>query len=216
MAYENAEFEIHLHGDVPLREDVDYDKLQEALKPIWAYSGAKSLTKGAGSSYPEEPGILHDTKTHTLHLCWTIEGNEDFRQALDEMCMRLNELCRAGAALELSFYDMAFEEDDEDSPGNDEDDSRDDFYVLFVGPTPGDILQVQRDLLVQDMVHMMERHFDATELGGVVGEIDVLFEKRFTAMAGAMDIQKIMRGPSNGPSGSGPSHGNGRKPRHLH
>ena len=29
-------------------------------------------------------------------------------------------------------------------------------------------MQVQRDLLVQDVVNMMERHFDSSELGGVV------------------------------------------------
>ena len=213
MAYVNTEFEIHLHGDVPMREDVDYDKLQEALKPLWQYAGGKSLADGAASSYEEEPGIRLDAQSHMLHLCWTVEGNEDFRQVLEDMCMRLNELCRAGAALELSFYDTEF--DDEEA--GDEEESRDDFFVLFVGPTPADILQVQRDLLVQDVVHIMERHFDALELPGVVAEIDKLFEGRFNSMVGAMDMQKLMRGPSGPGSSGGPQHGGGgRKPRHLH
>ena len=35
-----------------------------------------------------------------------------------------------------------------------------------------------RDLLVEDVVHLMERHFDGAELGGVVAEIDPLLMMR--------------------------------------
>ena len=31
----NAPFEIHVHGDVPLRQDVNFEQIQEALKPLW-------------------------------------------------------------------------------------------------------------------------------------------------------------------------------------
>ena len=50
MSQFNAPFEIHVHGDVPLREDVVYAQIQEALKPLWAYAGAKSLADGAASA----------------------------------------------------------------------------------------------------------------------------------------------------------------------
>ena len=40
-------------------------------------------------------------------------------------------------------------------------------------------MQVQRDLLVQDVVTMMERHSAGAELGGVVAEIDKLFAQRY-------------------------------------
>ena len=43
MSRYNAPFEIHVHGDVPLRHDVTFAQLQEALKPLWKYAGAKSL-----------------------------------------------------------------------------------------------------------------------------------------------------------------------------
>src|SRR3954467_9436161 len=85
--YDNAPFEIHVHGDVPLRPDVSYAQLQEALKPLWAYAGAKSLADGAESAYEEEPGIKFDAHEHLLTMCWTINGDDDFRQSLDEMCM---------------------------------------------------------------------------------------------------------------------------------
>ncbi len=100
----------------------------------------------------------------------------------------------------------AFDEDDGPSEGE----SRDDFVMLFVGPNPAAIMQVQRDLLVQDMIGLMERHFDGSELGNVIAAVDKLFEQRFDALVNSMQLGK----PPRGQGGSG--HGGGRKPRHLH
>ena len=208
MARYNAPFEIHVHGDVPLRADVTFAQLQDALKPLWTYAGAKSLADGAESSYEEEPGIRFDAPEHLLRMCWTVPGDEDFRQSLDEMCMSLNELAEQGAAIEVTFYDAEFDEEDE-AP---EAESRDDFIMLFVGPTPAAIMQVQRDLLVQDVVNLMERHFDTGELEGVVGEIDKLFSERFDKLVSSLELGK----PPRGSSGGGSGHGGGRRPRHLH
>ncbi|WP_219924982.1 DUF6806 family protein, partial [Halomonas sp. ND22Bw] len=83
-----------------------------------------------------------------LQMCWTVPGDEDFRQELAEMCMALNELAEQGAAIEVTFYDTDYDEEE----GGAEDDSRDDFIMLFVGPNPAAIMQVQRDLLVEDVV----------------------------------------------------------------
>lgn len=205
----NAPFEIHVHGQVPLRADVKFEQLQEALKPLWKYAGAKSLTDGANSSYEDEPGIKFDAQDHLLQMCWTVPGDDDFRHTLDEVCMSLNELAAGGAAIEITFYDAEFDEEDGPSGGE----SRDDFMMLFVGPTPAAIMQVQRDLLVQDVVNLMERHFDGAELGGVVAEIDKLFTQRFDALVSSLEIGKPPRG-TGGHGGGG--HGGGRKPRHLH
>ncbi len=207
MSSYNASFEIHVHGEVPLRANVSFEQLQDALKPLWKYAGARSLADGASSAYEEEPGIRFDAHQHMLQMCWTVRGEEDFRQSLDEMCMSLNELAAKGAAIEVTFYDAEFDEEDEESDA----DSRDDFLMLFVGPDPAAIMQVQRDLLVQDVVNLMERHFDGSELGGVVAEIDKLFNQRFNALVSSLEIGKPPRG---GSSGSG--HGGGRRPRHLH
>jgi hypothetical protein len=121
--------------------------------------------------------------------------------------MSLNELSQAGAAIEVTFYDVEFDEEEADP----ETESRDDFQMLFVGPNPGAIMQVQRDLLVQDVIHVMERHFDAAELSGLVGEIDNLFRSRYDALVNSLEIGKPPRG-----SGGMGGHGGGRKPRHLH
>jgi hypothetical protein len=208
MSSYNPPFEIHVHGDVPLRAEVTYAQLQDALKPMWKYAGAKSLADAAESAYEEEPGIKFDAPEHLLRMCWTVAGDEDFRQSLDEMCMSLNELAEQGAAIEVTFYDAEFD-DDEQAP---EAESRDDFVMLFVGPTPAAIMQVQRDLLVEDVINLMERHFDGAELGGVVAEIDKLFGQRFDALVNSLEIGK----PPRGTGGGGTGHGGGRRPRHLH
>ena len=209
MSSYNAFFEIHVHGDIPLRADVGFAQIQDALKPLWKYAGAKSLADASESAYEEEPGIRFDVAQHLLTLCWTLPGNDDFRQALDEMCMNLNELAEQGAAVEVTFYDTEF--DEEEAPP--EAQARDDFVMLFVGPTPAAIMQVQRDLLVEDVVHLMERHFDGAELGGVVTEIDRLFSQRFDELVSSLELGKPPRGSGGG---SGGSHGGGRRPRHLH
>lgn len=207
MTRYNAPFEIHVHGDVPLRDDVVFSQIQDALKPLWQYAGARSLAAAAESAYEDEPGIRFDAQAHLLQMCWTVPGGEDFRQVIEEACMGLNDIAAAGAPLEISFYDTEF--DEEDAPEDEE--ARDDFMMCFVGPTPAAIMQVQRDLLVQDVVHVMERHFDAAELGEVVETIDKLFSQRFDALENSMQLGKPPRG-HGGPSG----HGGPRKPRHLH
>jgi hypothetical protein len=82
--------------------------------------------------------------------------------------------------------------------------------MLFVGPNPAAIMQVQRDLLVQDLIGLMERHFDASELNGLISEVDQLFAQRFAALNNSLELGKPPRGLGGG------SHGSNRKPRHLH
>jgi hypothetical protein len=201
----NAPFEIHVHGQVQLRADVGQAQVSDALKPLCAYVGVRSFAAVARSVYEDEPGLQVNLDEHLLQMCWTVAGDDDFRQVLDELCMNLNELSAAGSAIEITFYDKDYEDGEEQAP----DPARDDFYVLFVGPSPAAIMQVQRDLLVQDLVSMMERHFDGAELSGVVAEVDKLFAARFDALVNSLDISKPPKGPRGG-------HGGVRKPRHLH
>jgi hypothetical protein len=207
MKHDNAPFEIHVHGDVPIKPGTDMSAVQEALKPLWHYLGARSLNEGAMSLYEEEPGIRFDVNAHRLHLCWTVRGDDDFRMVLDDLCMNLNDLSASGTQIEVTFYDAEFDDEDEAHGGE----SRDDFVMLFVGPDPGAIMQAQRDLLVHDVINMMERHFEGAELGGVVSEIDKLFSQRFDSLVSSLDIGK----PPKGSGGNGHGGGN-RRPRHLH
>jgi hypothetical protein len=209
MKNDNATLEIHVHGDVPIKPGTDIKAIQEALKPLWHYAGARTLSEGSTSLYEEEPGIRFDASLHRLQMCWTVRGDDDFRMVMDEMCMNLNELSVAGAQIEVTFYDTEFDDEDEASGAE----SRDDFVMLFVGPDPGAIMQAQRDLLIHDVVNMMERHFDGSELSGVVAEIDKLFSQRFDSLVSSLELGKPPRGSGGNSSGHG---GGGRRPRHLH
>ena len=210
MTHYDTPLEIHVHGQISVRSDVTFEQLQDALTPLWKYANARSLVDGSTSFYDDEPGIRFDSGDHLLQMCWTVEGNNDFRQVLDEVCMNLNEVSKSGAAIEVTFYDVEFDDIEDESS---ELESRDDFVMLFIGPDPASIMQVQRDLLVQDVVSMMERHFDSAELGGVVAAIDQLFRQRFDDLVSSLQLGKPPRGPGGGQNGVG--HG-GRKPRHLH
>ena len=208
----NFPFEIHVHGDIPLRPDVELPAVQEALKPLWMYSGAKSLALGVRSCYEEELGISFNAKEHLLQICWTVQGDEDFRQVIEDSCMGLNEIAATGTSIEVSFYDAEF--NDEERDADQQTVSRDDFLMCFVGPTPAAILQAQRDMLVRDVILLMERHFETAELESVVQSIDQLFTNRLDKLVNYMQLGKNSHGLESGkPSGYG---GISHKPRHLH
>ncbi|AGX88268.1 DUF6806 family protein [Candidatus Symbiobacter mobilis] len=206
MPHYESPLEIHVHGQVALRRDVGPAHLEEALQPLWRYTGSPSLWAAAQSCYEDEPGIAFIADQHLLQMCWTVVGAENFRQALDEMCMNLNDLSIDGAVLEVTFYDTRYDEED-DEEDEEEPPTRDDFFLLFIGPDPGSIMQVQRDLLVQDVVELMERHFDRTELEGIVQQIDLLFQQRLSSLVNSLQLGKPPRG------GGAPPHAGGRKPR---
>ena len=194
MNHEDAPFEIHVHGDVKIRPEVGLDALQEALRPLWQYAGAATLADGAESLYEEEPGLRFDAINRLLQMCWTVRGDDDFRAQLDDLCMNLNEISAEGAPIEVTFYDTSFDDDDDDDDDLAEREARDDFVLLFVGPTPGAIMRVQRDVLVEDVMAVMARHFEEAELGGVVAAIDQLFEGRRAALAYSLDLSRPQRG----------------------
>lgn len=205
LAMSRHPLEIHVHGDIALKPKVGASVLDEALRPLLRYAGTRSLADGYHSLYDDEPGIQVDAKQRSLHICWTVAGDVDFRQVMEEVCMGLNDIADEGAALEVTFYDIEFNEDEE---RDDFDNSRDDFIMYFVGPTPAAIMQVQRDMLVQDVVGLMERHFDSSELGGVIGEVDKLFTQRFDNLVDSLEIDRLPRSMSPGR--------NGNRKRHLH
>ena len=69
-------------------------------------------------------------------MCWTVGGDMDFRQSLDDMCMSLNELAEQGAAIEVTFYDAEFDEEEEPP----EAESRDDFVIRLRISRPSSVM----------------------------------------------------------------------------
>jgi hypothetical protein len=232
MQDHNQPLEMHIHGDVPCRPGITTEEIESALAPLIAYTKRHHAAQGGSSLYDEEPGIQFTEPDHVLHFCWSVAGDVDFRETLDELVMGLNDISREGATLEVSFYDLEFDDEDfddhvssESAEGEEEVDSRDDFFVLFVGPTPAAIMQVQRDLLVRDVTMLMERHFEKEEMTPVVEVIDKMWEGRFKALVSSLKFPSYAKGNANnlGGNGGNGTHGfgahggnGGRKSRHSH
>lgn len=192
------EYEIHVHGDVPVKPGLTRKQVEEALKPLWKYAGAKSLDD-APSLFEEEPGITFDAQKRVLSLCWTVEGNADFQSALDEACGGINELSAEGAGIEVSYYD------------NDDEEGRDEFGLIFVGPTPEAIHETQRQYMQEDVTRLLERHFDRAEMADVVDAVNRLFAKRLLSIAAGQKLSRFELPSSGGHGGTG-----GHNKRHLH
>jgi hypothetical protein len=198
---QDPQYEIHVHGDIPMRTGVTWQELEEALKPLWKYAGAKSL-KDASSVFEEEPGINYDAQKRMLNLCWTVEGGTDFQGVLDEACAAICDLSSEGAAIEVSFYD------------NDDDEGRDEFGLIFVGPTPEAIHETQRQFMLEDVTRLLERHFDRGEMHEVVDAVNRLFAKRLLSISAGQRLGRIDL-PSGGHGGAAGNNGPKGK-RHLH
>ena len=196
MSRDFAQYEIHVHGDIPIKPGVTIKQIEDALKPMWKYAGAKSLAD-ATSLFDEEPGLAYDAHKHELSLCWTVEGNTDFQNALDEACGAVCDLSSEGAGIEVSYYD------------NDDEEGRDEFGLIFIGPTPEAIHETQRQFMLEDMTRLMERHFDKGEMVDVVDAVNRLFAKRLLSIAQGQKLTRFEL-----PSGGGNAHGGGK--RHLH
>lgn len=179
MNQPGVQYEIHLHGDVPLRHDVVQEQVELALAPLWKFADANSFQEGAKSYYADEPGLVLNREEHMLSMCWTVQGDDSFDEVVQDLCKRLNDLAREGAPIEISYVDL------------DDDASVDEYHLLFVGPTPQSIVKAQRDLLIKEVMDLMERHFDATQLNGVIAEVNALFEKRLKEQD-VLSIQKTM------------------------
>jgi hypothetical protein len=219
MSTINEVFEIHLHGQVQLRQDVTDKDISDALKPLWSQTGENTFKKGSSSIYEDEPGIVVDSKEHMLRICWTVVGEMKFHQNLDEFCMGLNELTAIGAAFEVTFYNEQFESGDQEDFVPDEEEEGEFFeesMLLFVGPTPAAIMDVQRDVMVQDVIHILERHFEPEKLEGVIREVDKLFIDKFENLVDSLErMPQSSPGKLSGGIGSKGSSKN-KNSRRLH
>ncbi len=165
----NAPFEIHVHGDVALRADVGFRPDPGSAQATVEVRGRQVARRRLPPAPTRKSPASASSPRTTCSRCagpWPATRTSARRST--RCAWRSNELSERGAAIEVTFYDTDFDEEE----GDPDEESRDDFVMLFVGPNPAAIMQVQRDLLVEDVVNLMERHFDGAELGGVVAEID--------------------------------------------
>lgn len=204
--HQEPEFELHIHGEVRLRADVTLQRVEEALMPILDYVNAASFDD-ATSRYDEEPGLDFDAREHTLRICWTAEVDRDFHSRVETAFSTLNEYTAEATAIELSYY-----ENDDDAEGE-----RDEFGLMFVGPSPQAILEAQRQFIVEEVQAVVAPQFDEAETAELIEAVNRIFAKKRAALESFNKIAWGQGSLNTGAHGSGSaSHLPPGKRRHLH
>jgi hypothetical protein len=152
--------EVHVHGSVFLCKGVRLPQIENALRPWLAYLDVDTIAE-AHSLEREEPGIAFDVREKTLSICWTGDVGRSFHNRLTEAFQNLGPLTEYASEIEVTYY-----------PENGEDE----FYQLFVGPTPEAIHEFRRQCVVEDVSSMLSRHLGKQEVEQVAGLVNQLFD----------------------------------------
>lgn len=157
--------EVHVHGNVFLGRGVRLSQVEHALRPWLAYLDVETIAE-AHSIEREEPGIQFDTRERTLNVCWTGEVGRNFHAQLTEAFQSLGPLTEYASEVEVTYY-----------PEN----AEDEFYQMFVGPTPEAIHEFRRQCVMEDVAAMLSRHLGKGEVDQVTALVNQLFEQDWAA-----------------------------------
>lgn len=166
--------EVHVHGDVPLRRGVTAADVESALRPWLDYVDVDSLAE-ATSAREDEPGISLDLRRRVLQLCWTGYVGRNFGRAVESALSALCEYSDSPAEIEVTYY---------------HEDGRDEFGVVFVGPSPDAIEQAKRTRMIEDVAALLGRQFGDAEVREVTGLIQRLFEEQ-ASRAGKAPLEPV-------------------------
>lgn len=172
--------EVHVHGTLNLCKGVSLAQVENGLRKWLDYLDVETIAE-ARSLEQEEPGIVFHRSDRSLEICWTGEVGRNFVNRLQETFYDIGPLTERASEVELTYY---------------YEDGRDEYQLLFVGPTEESIHQVQRRRMIDDVSSLLSRHFGPEDVDLVTDLVNTLFdrdlEKRKTE-AGGSDIQ-----PSSG------------------
>ena len=152
--------EVHVHGTVLLKAGTSTAQIEAALRPWLDYVDEDSLAD-AKSVHADEPGIVFDRRRRVLDVCWTGDVGRSFRQILGEAMDALNGYSEEAASFDITYYHA---------------DGRDEFDVMFVGPTAEAVHQARRRRMFEDLQHLLSREFNESETGQVRALVNQLFE----------------------------------------
>jgi hypothetical protein len=181
--------EVHVHGEVALRNGVTQAELEHALSPWLSYVDIENLTE-ARSAQQDEPGIVYDRRRRVLEICWTGWVGRNFQKALEGAFEALCAFSEEAAGVEVTYY---------------HEDGRDERGMVFVGPTQDSIEATQRRYMIEDLQALLGRHFSDGETSEVIGLVNQMFDKRWAERGAA---------PSTGTSERAQRSPPGK--RHLH
>ncbi len=155
--------EVHVHGTILLRSGTSTEQMESAMRPLLDYIDEDSLAE-VRSIHPDEPGITFDRRRRVIEICWTGDVGRSFRQLLAEALEALNAYCEEAAPIDITYY---------------HEDGRDEFDVIFVGPTPESVDRARRQRMMEDLQHVLSRDFDDTEIGQVLDLVNQMFDRRW-------------------------------------
>ena len=181
--------EVHVHGTVTLKNGVTQAQVEHALAPWLSYVDIENLAE-ARSAHQDEPGVVYDKRRRVLELCWTGYVGRNFQKALEGAFEQLCPFAEEAAGVEVTYY---------------HEDGRDERSMVFVGPSQEAIESTQRQYMIEDLQHLLARHFSEGEIAEVTGLLNQMFDRRWSSRGAE---------PSTGTS-ERPTRAPGVK-RHLH
>jgi hypothetical protein len=152
--------EVHVHGSIFLCKGVRPSQVDQALRPWLEYLDVDTFAD-AHSLEREEPGISFDPQERVVNICWTGEVGRSFQGRLAETFQNLGPLAEYASEVEVTYY-----------PENGEDE----FYQMFVGPTPESIHEFRRQCVVEDVSGLLSRHLGKQDVEQVASLINQLFD----------------------------------------
>jgi hypothetical protein len=157
--------EVHVHGNIFLGRGVRLSQLEQALRPWLQYLDVETVAE-ATSLEREEPGIQFDPRERTLTICWTGDVGRSFHDRLAEAFQNVGALTEYSSEVEVTYY-----------PENGDDE----FYQLFVGPTPQSIHEFRRQCVIEDVTALLSRHLGQAEVNQVTALANQLFDQDWAA-----------------------------------
>ncbi|MGZ5091444.1 MAG: DUF6806 family protein [Burkholderiales bacterium] len=152
--------EVHVHGSVFLCKGVRLSQVDQALRPWLDYLDVDTIAD-AHSLEREEPGLSFDPKERVVNVCWTGEVGRSFQSRLTEAFHNLGPLSEYASEVEVTYYPEGGE---------------DEFYQMFVGPSPEAIHDFRRQCVVEDVNSLLARHLGQQETEQVAALINQLFD----------------------------------------
>jgi len=152
--------EVHVHGSIFLGRGVRLSQVEHALRPWLEYLDVETIAE-APSLEREEPGIVFDPRERTVNMCWTGEVGRSFHGRLAEAFQNIGSLTEYASEVEATYY-----------PENGDDE----FYQMFIGPTPEAIHEFRRQCVVEDVSALLSRHLGKPETEQVGALINQLFD----------------------------------------
>ena len=153
--------EVHVHGSIFLCKGVRLKQVEQALRPWLEYLDVETLVD-AHSLEREEPGIAFDSRERTLNICWTGEVGRSFQEKLGAAFQGVGPLTEYASEVEVTYYP---------------DHGDDEFFQVFVGPSPEAIHEFRRQCVVEDATNLLSRHLGKVEVDQVATLISEMFGK---------------------------------------